>query len=415
MKRLLASWFTILAIGCATAPPRPDLTEQPRVQRLLADPKILAAMNDLDRQRDAIVEEWMVLTAINAPSGHEAERAAAVEARLRTFQLDRVERDSAGNLIAYRKGSGGGPTVVIDAHLDTVFQPGLQITPMVKDGRMAAPGVGDDTRNLVAMLAMIRALDAAGIRTKGDLIFSFTVEEETTFRGIDQFLSDHKDDIDHFIALDGGYEGFTYGGIGTNWYRHHFLGAGGHTRSRTPPWSATLPVARSIARIAKLRVPKDPPTNLNVGMIGGGEVVNAKAADAWFTVDLRSTDERAKERLAAKIEAILREEARRSGTTLKTEVISAEKAAQIPGHRQSLLVRTAEAVYAALGFKNPDISPTASNHASPALRLGIPAISTGTAPCSGAHSLAESCEIEPIVRGTKKIMLLALAMSGVEP
>src|SRR5256885_14053843 len=36
----------------------------------------------------------------------------------------------------------------------------------------------------------------------------------------------------YYIALDGGYEGFTYAGIGINWYRHHFIGPGGHTRSR---------------------------------------------------------------------------------------------------------------------------------------------------------------------------------------
>jgi tripeptide aminopeptidase len=110
------------------------------------------------------------------------------------------------------------------------------------------------------------------------LIFVFTVEEETSMDGARQFINDNKEKIGQYVALDGGYEGLTYGGIGINWYKHHFVGPGGHTRSRTPPYSATLPLARAIARIYALDLPKDPAVNLNIGMLGGSDVVNAKAA-----------------------------------------------------------------------------------------------------------------------------------------
>ena len=412
----LAALIAISLTACSTVTPaqKPNLSQSARVKALLGSPLVTAAFADIDRRRDQTIQEWRDLTEINAPSGHEGPRAIAVEKTLRTLQIDAISRDSVGNLIALRKGTGDGPTVVIDSHLDTVFQPGLEIRTTIQDGRMYAPGVGDDTRNIVAMLSMLRALNAAGIRTKGDLIFLFTVEEESSFRGIDQYLADNKGKIDHFIALDGGYEGFTYGGIGTNWYKHHFVGPGGHTRSNTPPYSATLPVARSILRVSKLKVPGSPPSWLNVGMLGGSDVVNAKAADAWFSVDLRSTDNGVIVELERKIAAILNEEAQRSGMTLKTEVISSEKPAQIPGHRESLLVHTTEAVYDALGFIDPSISPTASNHSSAALRAGISAIATGTAPCRGAHSLTENCEIEPIFKGIRKILLLSLAMTGID-
>ncbi len=250
---------------------------------------VKAANDYIDRNKESILREWIAITEINAPSGHEQPRAKYIEKLLRSYQLDEVRYDSAGNLIAVRKGTGGGPRIVFDAHLDTVFQPGLQIKATVRDGKVYAPGVGDDTRNIEALLATIRALNEAKIKTKGDLIFVFTVEEETTFKGVNAFIQENKGKVDHYIALDGGYEGFTYAGIGINWYRHHFIGPGGHTRSRTPPYSATLPLARAIDRIYQLKVPTNPSSNLNIGMLGGAEVVNAKAADAWFTVDLRST------------------------------------------------------------------------------------------------------------------------------
>src|SRR5205823_13627701 len=176
------------------------------------------------------------------------------------------------------------------------------------------------------MLAMIRALDAANIKTKGDLVFLFTVEEETTFKGVHAYVNENKARINHYIALDGGYEGFTYAGIGINWYRHHFIGPGGHTRSRTPPYSATLPLARAIERIYQLQVPALPSSNLNIGMLGGSEVVNAKASDAWFTVDLRSTSNEVIADLEKQIKTILDEEAGRVGMKVKTDVISTSPA-----------------------------------------------------------------------------------------
>jgi tripeptide aminopeptidase len=413
MNRILLTGLLLTAVACRTTTPTAPSPELPRVQQIAARADVQAAFAHIDASKDAVVAEWTALTAINAPSGHEAERAAYVESLVRTMKFDSVTRDAAGNVVAVRKGSGGGPTVTVDAHLDTVFQPGLKIEPRIEEGRIWAPGVGDNTRNVAAMLAAARALDAASIRTKGDLIFLFSVEEETSFKGIRQFLADHKGRVDHIIALDGGYSGFTYAGIGINWYRFHFLGPGGHTRSRTPPYSATLPAARAIARLYRLRVPND--SNLNIGMLGGAEVVNAKAADAWFTVDLRSIRNEFLDTYDRRIRAIAEEEARRVGMTFKPEVISTSRAAFIPGHREGTLVKTAEAVYSVLGFENPSITPTASNHASPSLLAAVSAISTGSTPCRDSHALTENCEIEPIYRGIKKIVLLAVALAGVSP
>jgi len=374
----------------------------------------LKAANDyIDRNQAKILSEWIAITEINAPSGHEQQRAKFIETLLRQYHLDDVHYDSAGNLIAVRKGTAGKPRIVFDAHMDTVFQPGLQIKATMRDGKVYAPGIGDDTRNVEALLATIRALDAAKIRTKGDLVFVFTVEEETTFKGVQAYVDANKANIDHYISLDGGYEGFTYAGIGINWYRHHFIGPGGHTRSQTPPYSATLPLARAIDRIYQLKVPTNPSSNLNIGMIGGSEVVNAKAADAWFTVDLRSTSNDVLADLEKQIATILDEEAVKVGMTVKTDVISKSPAATIPGHRDSYLVRMAEAVHRVMGFE-PSIGNAGSNNSSVALLAGISSISTGAGPCDGSHSLAENCEIEPFYKGIKKTLLLEVALAGIQ-
>ncbi|HYX27542.1 MAG TPA: M20/M25/M40 family metallo-hydrolase [Pyrinomonadaceae bacterium] len=388
-----------------------EYIEQVRTLSTRADVK--AADDYIDKNHDNILREWIAITEINAPSSHEQERAKYIEKLLRSYHLDDVHYDSVGNLIAVRKGSSGGPMIVFDAHMDTVFQPGLQIKATIRDGKVYAPGIGDDTRNVEALLATIRALNEAHVKTKGDLVFVFTVEEETTFKGVTNFVNQNKGKIDQYVALDGGYEGFTYAGIGINWYRHHFVGPGGHTRSRTPPYSATLPLARAIERIYQLTVPTNPSSNLNIGMLGGSEVVNAKAADAWFTVDLRSTSNEVLADLESKIKTILDEEAAREHMSVKTDVISKTPAASIPGHRESYLVRMSEAVHRVMGF-DPPITNAGSNNGNVALLAGISAISTGAGPCDGSHSLAENCEIEPFYNGIRKVMLLEVALAGVQ-
>ena len=410
MRKLLALFICALATAASATSQDYDTEAKAIMDR--ADVK--RAFDHVESHRDQILTEWIRLTEINAPSGKERARAEAVRKLLLSYKLDRVYYDSAGNLIAIRKGRGIGKAVVFDAHLDTVFQDGLKIKAELRDGKIFAPGIGDNTRNVEALLASIRALGEANIKTNADLIFVFTVEEETNMIGVKRFVAENRERIGQYVALDGGYEGLTYGGIGINWYKHHFIGPGGHTRSKTPPHSATLPLARSIERIYALELPKETDVNINIGMIGGAEVVNAKAADAWFTVDLRSTDQKLIDEFERKIADILREEAERAGVQVRTELIGERlAAAQIPGNRDSFTVRMSEAVHRAIGFENVPVNPTASNNANIALLAGLPAISTGAAPCGDAHALTEWCWVEPFYRGIKKIILLEVALAGV--
>jgi tripeptide aminopeptidase len=413
--RLIVFFLSIPLIlsGFSTSVSAQSPSHAEQVKAIQADPRVKSAFDHIDKDRDEILREWIAITEINAPSKQEQERAKFIESLLRKHKLD-IRYDSAGNLIATRKGTGSGPIVVFDAHMDTVFQPGLKIKATVRDGRVYAPGIGDDTRNIEALLATIRALDAANLKTKGDIVFLFTTDEEAGMTGAKQFTKDNKGKVDYYIALDGGYEGFTYAGIGINWYRHHFIGPGGHTRSRTPPYSATLPMSRAIARIYELTVPSNPSSNLNIGMLGGSEVPNAKASDAWFSLDLRSTSNDVLADLEKQIAAILDEEAKRFGMTVKTDVISTSPAAVLPGNRESHLVKMAEAVHRAMGF-DPPIGNAGSNNSSAALLQGISSISTGAGPCRDAHALTENCEIEPLYRGIKKILLLEIALAGLAP
>src|SRR5215510_9048658 len=139
----------LLTAGAAAKPRAYDYVEE--AQLLLQRPDVKSAFEYIDASREQILKEWIAITEINAPSGKERERADAVRKLLEGYKLDRIYFDAKGNLIAVRNGTGGAKPIVFDAHLDTVFKDGLKIKAEMRNGKLYAPGVGDDTRNVVAL------------------------------------------------------------------------------------------------------------------------------------------------------------------------------------------------------------------------------------------------------------------------
>src|SRR6188472_1009234 len=177
------------------------------VARVAAHPKLAAAMAAIERDHDRLINEIITLTEIPAPPFKENRRGAAYLEMLRAAKLTSVERDAEGNVIGLRKGTGTGPLIAIAAHLDTVFPEGTDVRVKRDLTRLAAPGIGDDTRSLAVLLAMIRAMDAAGIQTTSDILFIGNVGEEGPgdLRGVKYLFQKgaYKDRIKMFISMDG--------------------------------------------------------------------------------------------------------------------------------------------------------------------------------------------------------------------
>ena len=81
----------------------------------------------------------------------------------------------------------GAPTILWDAHQDTVPADGMTIepfTPLVSDGRLYGRGACDVKGGMAAMLVALARLQAAGRPRKKTVIFSATVNEEFGFSGV---------------------------------------------------------------------------------------------------------------------------------------------------------------------------------------------------------------------------------------
>jgi tripeptide aminopeptidase len=80
------------------------------------------------------------------------------------------------------------------AHLDTVFPEGTDVRVKRTGTRLAAPGVGGDSRGLAVVLHVLRAMDAAKFQTDSDILFVGDVGEEGEgdLRGVRYLLTKGK-------------------------------------------------------------------------------------------------------------------------------------------------------------------------------------------------------------------------------
>jgi tripeptide aminopeptidase len=383
----------------------------------LRDTRVKAALAHADASRDALVEEWVRLTEISAPSGHETERAEYMMERFRALGLADVRRDAAGNVVGVLKGTAPSEKfIVFDAHLDTVVKPGVEVKVRRENGRLHAGGVGDDTSGLIGLLYMLEAVQKSGLRFRQDIVFTASVEEEIGLVGATKFVEENAARIDKFVSVDGGLGSVSYGATCIYWYKFHFLSDGAHTLSSYGRPSATHAAARAIGDLYALpleREPEERRTWLNVGMLGGGDVPNAQSRDAWFSVDLRSNSPAVIAGMEKKILAVGAHAAEVVGVRFESETIQKMEGAQIPGHAESDFVKAALAALEAAGVENPKASMLGSSNHNAALLRGIPGINIGVTKGEGAHTPTEWAEIEPVTKGVKQLILLAAALAGV--
>ena len=175
------------------------------IRRIMQSGAYARAVALLASEHDRMVGDIIRLTEIPAPPFREAERARAFLGLARAHGLADVTMDVEGNVTGLRRGSGTG-LICVAAHLDTVFPAGTDVTVRREGTRLLAPGVGDDTRSLAVLLAWMRALDAAAIRTRADILFVADVGEEGPgdLRGMRHLFlkGPYASGIDAFITVD---------------------------------------------------------------------------------------------------------------------------------------------------------------------------------------------------------------------
>src|SRR3954453_20559103 len=231
---ILATITVALVSAPAAAPQTPDAI----VQQIIGSAPFKAAAAFIAADQDRFVRDLIMLTEIPAPPFKEQARAAAFLQMLKRDGLADVETDTEGNVMGLRRARGDAGAsrgvLVISAHLDTVFPEGTDVRVKREGTVLKAPGVGDDTRGLALLLALIRTMNDAKIESGSHLLFVGNVGEEGEgdLRGVKFLLQKgkYKDRIKQVLAIDGNDPAdITRGGVGSKRYRVSFKGPGAHS------------------------------------------------------------------------------------------------------------------------------------------------------------------------------------------
>jgi acetylornithine deacetylase/succinyl-diaminopimelate desuccinylase-like protein len=368
----------------------------------------------LEQRFPSQVDEWIRIAEMPGKSRLEQQRGAYVKAVFEKEGLT-VSVDSIGNVTGVRKGTGGGPTIVIAAHTDIVFPPETNTKVRRSGDTLFAPGVGDNTASVGNMLSTLRVMNATKFTSKGDIIFIGTVQEELGLKGMDYWLA-HNPKPDLLIVPDGAYGSVSYGALGIYWTKFVFTHPGAHTLSSRGIPTPVKAVAKAIDRLYQLQFEALPNgAVMNIGQIHGGNIFNAVPQELYFTVDLRSSDPALLDSLDRTITRITQEVAAEQKVGLRVEIEQKSGAGgtekQLEGARAHPLVQTAVDINRALGMSPgmPGASEavaTGATDANPGVVRKIPSIAIGGSKANGAHQLTEFALASSALPSTKLLYLL---------
>lgn len=398
---------------------------QAKLDALTANEAVQKALKFMEEDQDEIVDKQIELTLIPSPTGQEEKKSARMLEMLKAEGLEDCHIDEYGNCVGIRKGTGGGKNVILEGHLDTVFPIDTKLEITKENGYIKCPGITDDTRGCAVVLATVRALNAAGIQTKGDIHFVGTVQEEGTgaLKGM-KYYCDHHPELEASLSVDGPFIScVTYEATGIQTYEVTFHGIGGHACGMFAKVANPIHAAgRAIAKISEFQVPKEPMTTFAITNLEAGsyEAVHAIVPAATIRFNFRSNSqpelEKLRERIFAAIDEACKEETDRWGQdtiTYTVKHICDVNAGNQDSHAP--IVEGAMAVSRYLGA-DPTLGNGGSTNCNRALEASLPAVCLGMGDeyDTKCHTLDEQFNPDGAYLGAQQTMLLALLCAGTD-
>jgi tripeptide aminopeptidase len=378
------------------------------VIELLQQAAVIRAFADIKAYHEDLVQLIIRLCEIASPTFQEGPRARVVAEELRALGLHEVQLDDVNNVTGILPGRDPGPTFLLDAHTDTVFPAGTDVRVRREDGKLKAPGVGDDTANLACALFLLRLVRDCRLPLPGTLIFSGTAGEEGLgdLCGIKAVMKRLAGGVDYVLALDGQLGRITDQGVGSHRFKITAKARGGHSWADFGAPSAIHALGAVIARISQFDVPEHPRTTFNVGTVAGGTSVNTIAEAAEMLLDMRSVSAEELTRLETRVMALLPDVEREYGVHIERQLVGDRPAGSKAD--TAWMVDTIRQVHQALDIQTQ--VNVASTNANVPLSQGIPAVVIGTYTGKGTHRLDEWIDERSVITGMKQLALTVLAL-----
>ena len=210
-------------------------------------------------------------------------------------------------------GTGGGRSLMLYAHYDTVGVAGMAdpFSAKVRDGRLYGRGAYDMKGSLAACLGAVKALRDAGVRLAGDLLVAAVADEEAASIGMEEVLRHVHPDAAVVtepteLALCLAHKGFA-------WIDVTVHGRAAHGSRFDLGVDANIRMGRFLAALEGLErdlVARPPhplagPPSLHVGRLLGGSGDSTYAERAVATVERRTLPTERAEDVVAEVQGIV--------------------------------------------------------------------------------------------------------------
>ena len=253
---------------------------------------------------DEIVKWTMDMVAIPSYSGlanQEAEVAAYIKS---VFDKEEIPcriaplKNGRCNVIATLEGSGGGKSLMLNGHMDTVPAYGMEdaYTPWIdEEGNIHGRGTSDMKGPLACMMGSMIAWKRSGEKLPGDVIFTGVADEEEASIGTIGIL---KEGIRADAAIVGepmGDNNIAISQKGLEWYQVDFHGRtahGGQYRMGIDAIEMAVKYynkmqERLVSEIRSRYLDGVGESTINIGVIQGGTQCSTVAGDCYIQLDRR--------------------------------------------------------------------------------------------------------------------------------
>lgn len=366
------------------------------------------------------------LAQIPAPTGFEHKRTQFVAAWFLKAGFTDVRIDEVQNVIVRVDLGEGSNALLFSAHMDVVFDD-TEALPLHEDERrMYAPGVGDDTANLVVLMLAARETFGPKARPRrqgtsgytqlqtsssasrmGTVYIVANTQEEGlgNLRGTRAVFDQVGDQIAAHVCFD------LYAGqvisqaVGSRRWRVSVECAGGHSWQDAGATSATERLCALVETLMQNPLPSAATapgvkTTQNVGTLSGGTTVNAIAAHAEMLYEVRSTSEGTLAAMDARLHALATKLAHTPDLHVSIEPVGTRPAsADTPSPALEPLRAFATQLATKHFAHTPLDTRPASTDANIALSQGLPAICVGTISGGLLHTRQEYVEKSSLAAG----------------
>ena len=233
--------------------------------------------------------------------------------RSRGLAVERQDTGSPGrtNVVAVAPGSGGGRSLMLNAHMDTVGVAGMTapFEPRVQGGRLFGRGAMDTKGALAAFMSA--AAEAPARRLRGDVILAAVVDEEYASAGTEAVARRWKPDA-AIVGEPSGLQIVTEH-KGFVWFQVATEGVAAHGSLPDVGVDAILMMGKVLAALEELgeRLRRSAPHrtqgtgSLHASLISGGQELSSYPASCRLDVERRTVPGETAETAEAEIRGAL--------------------------------------------------------------------------------------------------------------